>query len=997
MRTVAWIVLLTFSTVTISPGAQALAQATQAAPAPAVALSALKEQAPPAIERMQRTLAAFHRSGIRKADHDTTRAALAQLRSELEIEDERARSELAEDAQRLGKLRLSETMQQRHADAVARISAGSTQLHQDLTRFSGLDKTQDAHQAAAALTEQLQQASPGRPEQTFDPKSLPFGGATYKAPAPRTRAEQFAGTNLRSQAVTLAATDPSFLSETEDAQLTDTVRTLAAELRNDPVAIYNWVRNNIEYLPTHGSIQGSEITLQTRRGNAFDISSLLVALLRAAQVPARYVYGTVELPIDQVMNWVGGATSANAALDLLAQGGVPVTGLSQGGVIKTARMEHVWVEAYVDFIPSRGARNVVPDTWAPLDASFKQYDYTAGIDLKQAVPLPFDALTLLKEGANIDLAAGIADNLNQNAVVAASEDYIAAVEQYWANQTPPGTIEQLLGTKTIRARSQPVLAASLPYRVTARASSFAVIPSSLRHYIRLLLFNSAIDQTLDSPAMSQSISLPALSTRRLGVTYRPATAEDEALIRSYDGTSITRLPAYLIRLVPAIQTDGVDVSVGPAVTMGADQRWQVTLVQPGAGAVHVHTYAQLAGDEIVFGLNRNGVAPTLVSHRFATSTDTSAAESLHRIALYYWAEADLSNRVLGETNGVLYQRLPSVGVFTSPLSVIYSYGVPRQAFYKSRQVDISRSFVSAIGKNGASAKDFVITSGVQTSLLEGRVLEQASSAPQGSGISAVQLLIDAGNQGIPLYSLTAANASALLPQLSISSSVKSQISAAVAAGQTVVVSQRAPERLDWSGVGYIMLDPETGSGAYLIEGGLNGGELGDCQEQRSPLAMSLRDIVLSLMVLGLIAVIIAGSGGAGTAAAPAMLAIMAAGLGLTALTFPQTASAGTCGSGCHRGRIQAQGGGLQASVAWNQATPLTLAQGQALLAALSAQLTDRQRAERAAGFAGAARFMENAAASGGVCARDIKSSLSFPRGAQIRIDIEVREGQAFTP
>jgi hypothetical protein len=347
--------------------------------------------------------------------------------------------------------------------------------------------------------------------------------------------------------------------------------------------------------------------------------------------------------------------------------------------------------------------------------------------------------------------------------------------------------------------------------------------------------------------------------------------------------------------------------------------------------------------------------------------------------------------------GVLFQRLPSVGVFTSPLSVIYSYGVPRQAFYKSRQVDISRSYVGAVGRNAQSAKDFVIVSGVQASLLEGRVLEQVSNAPQGSGISAIQLLTDAGNQGIPLYSLTAANASALLPQLSASSAVKSQISAAVAAGQTVLVSQRAPERLDWSGVGYIMLDPDTGAGAYLIEGGLNGGELADCEEQRQPLSLSIEQIILTLLILAMIAAIIAGSGGAGAAAAPAMIAVMAAGLGLTALTFPRTASASTCGSGCHRGRIQAQGGGLQASVAWNQATPLTLAQGQALLAALSAQLTDKQRAERAAGFAGAARFMENAAASGGVCARDIKSSLSFPRGAQIRVDIEVREGQAFVP
>ena len=79
----------------------------------------------------------------------------------------------------------------------------------------------------------------------------------------------------------------------------------AAELNNHPLTIHNWVRNNIEYLPTYGSIQGSDLTLLSKRGNAFDTASLLIALYRAANIPARYVYGTVELQVDQAMNWVG--------------------------------------------------------------------------------------------------------------------------------------------------------------------------------------------------------------------------------------------------------------------------------------------------------------------------------------------------------------------------------------------------------------------------------------------------------------------------------------------------------------------------------------------------------------------------------------------------------------------------------------------------------------------------------------------------------------------
>jgi transglutaminase-like putative cysteine protease len=46
--------------------------------------------------------------------------------------------------------------------------------------------------------------------------------------------------------------------------------------------------------------------LQTKRGNAFDTAGLLIALLRASNILARYVYGTIQIPAEQVMNWAAG-------------------------------------------------------------------------------------------------------------------------------------------------------------------------------------------------------------------------------------------------------------------------------------------------------------------------------------------------------------------------------------------------------------------------------------------------------------------------------------------------------------------------------------------------------------------------------------------------------------------------------------------------------------------------------------------------------------------
>jgi len=159
---------------------------------------------------------------------------------------------------------------------------------------------------------------------------------------------------------------PEDLAPTEDVQITAEIRTLAASLGHNPVNIFNWVHDQIVFLPTYGSIQGASLTLQTKRGNAFDTASLLIALLRAASIHARYLLGTVQIPIDHIMNWVGGVSRPEAALQVLGQGGIPHVALVQGGVVNAVKLEHVWVEAWVDFEPTRGMVHRQGDMWIPF-------------------------------------------------------------------------------------------------------------------------------------------------------------------------------------------------------------------------------------------------------------------------------------------------------------------------------------------------------------------------------------------------------------------------------------------------------------------------------------------------------------------------------------------------------------------------------------------------------------------------------------------------------
>ncbi|HLF96856.1 MAG TPA: hypothetical protein VI457_06910, partial [Methylococcaceae bacterium] len=79
-----------------------------------------------------------------------------------------------------------------------------------------------------------------------------------------------------------------------------------------------------------------------------------------------------------------------------------------------------------------------------------------------------------------------------------------------------------------------------------------------------------------------------------------------------------------------------------------------------------------------------------------------------------------------------------------------------------------------------------------------------------------------------VYTLSQANQSlhsTLLTQISIDIEARQEIQNALAAGLEVMVHQAPITVSGWTGSGYILLDKDTGAGAYKISGGENGGEI----------------------------------------------------------------------------------------------------------------------------------------------------------------------------
>jgi transglutaminase-like putative cysteine protease len=90
-----------------------------------------------------------------------------------------------------------------------------------------------------------------------------------------------------------------YLQATKNCQMTNSqIKSLAASITKGKtttyqkaVAIFNWVRDNLGYTFYSNTNYGAVGTLAKRTGNCCDTTHLLIALERAAGIPARYVHG----------------------------------------------------------------------------------------------------------------------------------------------------------------------------------------------------------------------------------------------------------------------------------------------------------------------------------------------------------------------------------------------------------------------------------------------------------------------------------------------------------------------------------------------------------------------------------------------------------------------------------------------------------------------------------------------------------------------------------
>ncbi|MCR5837695.1 MAG: hypothetical protein K6G88_14445 [Lachnospiraceae bacterium] len=643
-------------------------------------------------------------------------------------------------------------------------------------------------------------------------------------------------------------TEPTENKSVSYLELNDELKELA-DTFDTPAQIYEYVRNNYMYKQYTGLRLGAIGTYQQRAGNDLDQAALLIALFRYKGYDAKFVIGNVDIDINKAMNWLG-VNTEQAAVDAMSMLGVPTQyGKDEEGNITKLRIEHVWVNVKVPYDSYRGAGKVSgKEIWVELDPSYKQFeDEVEENNLEYFLNSEFDKYNKFNSDLFVESLENVdftdIYNINgytkkesswrsvytkiQKDLIKYSEDKEIKIEE----------LADILGIRTIIKDESGYLPASLPYSVVEAKYQYESLDVS---YIDTIAFSlqSALYGNVFAGEYDETIEFYSydLYGHDVSLVYEPATDDDKRIIDYYGGLFAT--PSYLVRVVPVVKIDGNTVLQGKATIPGTYTNLVIDIKEAEIEPVKVEN-ALVAGG--VYGvtfdyntINDNGLGikdgkaqaclDKLKSGEMTVTEGTVALSNM--LGKTYFALLDMYDQIIAHDYDVQCGRCISECVVGYKPKQSALFGIPIAISDGTLYIDVDTDTVGLVYNNSGdkslsdNEKMYMISSGMVGSYLEGFVMEEATGT---QGISSISIIAEAKERGIDIVTLSAENET-LLDELDINASTKSQIKTAISNGKVVIVPKEEMFYYDWYGTGYISLNPDTGEAAYMISGGLCGGE-----------------------------------------------------------------------------------------------------------------------------------------------------------------------------
>jgi RHS repeat-associated protein len=584
---------------------------------------------------------------------------------------------------------------------------------------------------------------------------------------------------------------------------------LARALNNDPDLIYQYVHDNVEFSPLFGYLKGPVGTLLDGRGDSFDQSALMVALLNQASLAnpaisnAQFDFGYVYLSSAQLQSWLGVDSNPYSIGSILGSGGIPGEFFSDG----SALVGHVWVTVSINGVPY------------VFDPAYKPHNWKTGIVSSLPTIMGYTQAAFIAD-ANPTVTATTIQGVNRTQLRADLTTYASNLAAYIRTNAPTAGVSDVLGGGTI-------------------------IPTPLTN-------GQTIRQTANpnqSGPPATVATLPAAYTATISITLPGASAY------TFNSTDIYghRLSIFFnSSYVPTLYLDGVAVVNGTAQTQGAQVPIAFSISIPWATfANQSHTQyisaqtnqnggnggyiVQTGWDQVGRGMieKHRKLLNQAIASGATPNSEAVLGESLAVIGCTWLAELAAQQRINDQLLGTTTQYFYGGGIVGEGVGPTTT----------SPYVDLPLNFVNTPARiNGASTQTanslaaFLDYSGTSSSF-EHTTLEQTQTKIPGFvAASTVKLLDIAIQNNDTIFDINNGNTSASLalynntirPQMvpNYSAGTLSQIDSYVNQGYRVIAPLHGQIAVGaWKGVGFKTLYQNGTAVSYgeIISGGLSGG------------------------------------------------------------------------------------------------------------------------------------------------------------------------------
>jgi uncharacterized membrane protein len=600
--------------------------------------------------------------------------------------------------------------------------------------------------------------------------------------------------------------DPTLLASTPDANTTDSfVQEKAAELHYDPQQIFNYLHNDIGYNSYTGSLRGARGTLWSGAGNALDVASLGVALMRASGIPAQYEPGTLSQ--SQAQTLILSMFPANYQAIGYIPAGTQTADPAHDPQMLAETESHYW------------------------------FQFDAGSGMKDADPLLAGAMVGQSFTASTGTFTEVADSLRQKTEVKlTAEIYEQGTAQFGLGDGLARTVVLDQTFNDVELVGHPLVFGNL---VDVSGSGAVAFGSTVYTYTPYLEVGdvaspdpSQYQMLLGSPYQDVLTNVPLSSRILTGLFLDVTVTGPQVPAATYDRALFDRI-GYAARqgLVPVpVTTEG---DLGPAMT-NAD----LTVIDVLAGDVPAslltveQVYAaalqqRIASLSAEFNqLNQSSPDPgelAAIGQELRVITAAALTSGLQSGLDQFAVESGYNTGVLARSYSVrAYQDGPRVIVSsTHPVQKTATDSVGLAV-----AIDMVADRVRAVpapGQAVTAAYSFNLTRGIEEAAIEGIALGAASpgtNSPVTPGVDTSAVFAAAAAQGVPTILVSRDNAS-VVGTLPLSAEAKARITDTIAAGDFVIIPAAMVDVGGKTTVAWYRVNPVTGETIGVLENGAN--------------------------------------------------------------------------------------------------------------------------------------------------------------------------------